>query len=67
MLNASDSEYDVKNGHDPVSLLPVEVVFTYLFLPVTDGKERERENRRFMEGCGGRTVCAWLMWKIGNP
>lgn len=72
MFNASDSEYDVKNGHDPVSLLPVEVVFTYLFLPITDAQflqegERERENRRFMEGCGGRTVCEWLMWKTGNP
>lgn len=48
MLNASDSEYDAKNGHDPVSLLPAEVVFTYLFLPITDAQfllegERERE------------------------
>lgn len=55
----------LKKGHDPVSLLPVEVVFTYLFLPVTDAQflregERERENGRFM-GCikdvgGGRFV-----------
>lgn len=43
----------LKKGHDPVSLLPVEVVFTYLFLPVTDAQflwEGEREREREIYG-----------------
>ncbi len=71
MLNASGSKYDVKNGHDPVSLLPV---WSRVHISVPPHYERpaftgriERGSGRFMEGCGGRTVCAWLVWKTGNP